>query len=59
MRYLWQMPHVLDASAFRDALRAFAPTTMVTAITSTPDLQINPDKPMARRRHGLIQRRPV
>lgn len=49
MRYLWDMPHVLDAKGFHTLVPDFRPTEPLAALTSAVrHLDVHPDQPVAR-----------
>ena len=48
MRYLWNKPHHLDGTRFRQLLPDFAATPLDEALQAALQFQINPDQPMAR-----------
>ncbi len=56
MRYLWSMPHQLDAERFNELRPGFRHTAPATALASALRVDIDPHKPVARQALALDQR---
>ncbi len=50
MRYLWDMPHQLDGSEFKEVMPGFQPTPVLEALRTAVSFQIDPNQPVVRTR---------